>query len=83
MCQPGSTLQDNLQDDKQDYVQSSDSKSPRYIIFLLTVWFEGTSVENEPISWRFRLENPRTKESRGFVGIKALLDGLLEMIRNR
>jgi hypothetical protein len=57
---------------------------PKYTIFLLTVWFDGpnnTGNASDPAAWRFRLENPRTKESRGFVGIEALLNGLMGVIQ--
>ncbi len=57
---------------------------PKYTIFLLTVWFDGpnnTGNASDPAAWRFRLENPRTKESRGFVGLEALMVGLVTQIQ--
>lgn len=53
---------------------------PTYTIYLLTVWFDGTENASDPANWRFRLENPRTKETRGFVGVEALAKGVSEMI---
>jgi hypothetical protein len=51
-----------------------------YTIYLLTVWFDSMGNASDPASWRFRLENPRTKEARGFVGVEALAKGVSEMI---
>jgi len=55
--------------------------APRYTIYLLTVWFDDVDNASNPTSWRFRLENPRTKEGRGFIGIEALALGLVNTIR--
>jgi hypothetical protein len=52
-----------------------------YTIYLLTVWHDSpnhTENASNPAGWRFRLENPRTKESKGFVGVAALMAGLIE-----
>lgn len=53
---------------------------PAYTIYLLTVWFDSTENASNPSNWRFRLENPRTKEAKGFVGVAALVSGLTTMI---
>lgn len=54
-----------------------------YAIYLLTVWFSEGENASDPAHWRFRLENPRTKESKGFVGVDALMAGLIETIGKR
>lgn len=51
-----------------------------YTIYLLTVWFDSTENASDPAHWRFRLENPRTKEAKGFVGMAALVTGVSEMV---
>jgi len=43
-------------------------------IFLLTVWRE------EKETWRFLVEDPRSGRRRGFAGVVALVEGLLEMV---
>jgi hypothetical protein len=58
------------------------AQPPRYIIYLLTVWFDESSG-NDPTNCRFRLENPRTKQGKGFVGVEALMKGLCEVIGER
>lgn len=71
------------QPDAVDSPPASDQpKEPHasYTIYLLTVWFDGTENASDPANWRFRLENPRTKETRGFVGVAALAKGVSKMI---
>jgi len=58
--------------------------APKYTIYLLTVWLDSpnnTGNASDPAAWRFRLENPRTKESRGFVGVEGLAAGLIDQIQ--
>lgn len=52
-----------------------------YTIYLLTVWVTEREAD-DPRQWRFRLENPRTKEGKGFVGVEELIKGLVETIRH-
>lgn len=60
----------------------SASDRPPYMIYLLTVWY-GTSINASDASkWRFRLENPRTKEIHGFAGVEALLAGIVDTMKN-
>lgn len=54
--------------------------TPRYTIYLLTTWASEGENASDPSNWRFRLENPRTKEARGFVGVAALMRGVTAMI---
>jgi len=49
----------------------------RYHIFLLTCWLDDTEICDDPETWRFRLEDPRTGQLRGCVGLSALM-ALLE-----
>lgn len=58
------------------------AQPPRYVIYLLTVWFDESSG-NDPTNCRFRLENPRTKQGKGFVGVEALMKGLVNMTLGR
>jgi len=55
--------------------------TPRYTIYLLTVWAGEGENASDPSSWRFRLENPRTKAAKGYVGLTMLVQGLTEAIR--
>jgi hypothetical protein len=59
--------------------------TPRYTIYLLTVWFDSPNNRgnaSDPAGWRFRLENPRTKEAQGFVGIDVLMVGLINTVQH-
>jgi hypothetical protein len=49
---------------------------PRYHTFLLTIWEERNQDPNSPRVWRFRLEDPRTGQQRGFANLKALVTAL-------
>ena len=57
------------------------AQPPRYIIYLLTVWFDESSG-NDPTNCRFRLENPRTKQGKGFVGVEALVGEVTTAVQN-
>lgn len=54
-----------------------------YTIYLLTVWWETNEDVSDPSRWRFRLENPQTKERRGVEGLDELITTLAEVIRSR
>ena len=43
---------------------------PRYRTYLLTVWEERSHDPAAHVVWRFRLEDPRTGERRGFAGAR-------------
>ena len=49
---------------------------PRYRTYLLTLWEERSRDPEAPVVWRFRLEDPRTGERRGFADLEALMEGL-------
>lgn len=69
----------SMANDGDDSLESERSQRPRYVIYLLTVWLD--EIDNsDPAKWRFRLENPRTKTGKGFVGVEALMKGLCEVI---
>lgn len=53
---------------------------PTYTIYLLTVWFDRAENAGTPQNWRFRLENPKTRDRQGYIGIEALKAGLVEMV---
>ena len=49
---------------------------PRYRAFLLTLWEERGRDRESPQVWRFRLEDPRTGQRRGFASLEALVEAL-------
>ena len=49
---------------------------PRYRAFLLTLWEERSRDRDSPQVWRFRLEDPRTGQRRGFASLEALVEAL-------
>ena len=52
----------------------------RYRAFLLTMWEERSRDGGLPPVWRFRLEDPRTGQQRGFASLDALVDTLKQVI---
>jgi hypothetical protein len=54
-------------------------KSPYYRIYLLTVWQEHTGSPPELITWRFRLEDPRSGDQRVFADAATLMNALREI----
>ena len=53
-------------------------KPPTYRSYILTLWQEHSGGANEPPVWRFRLEDPRTGQRRGFADLEALVAVLEE-----
>lgn len=51
---------------------------PRYRALLLTLWEERSQDRDAAPVWRFRLENPRTGQCRGFADLAALVEALKE-----
>jgi hypothetical protein len=49
---------------------------PHYHTFLLTLWEERNEDPDLPGAWRFRLEDPRTGQQRGFANLEALVAAL-------
>lgn len=59
---------------------TSHDHPPHYHIYLLTVWEERTQdSQTEPV-WRFRLEDPRTGQQRGFATLEALAADLKQAL---
>lgn len=56
-----------------------DKKSPYYRIYLLTVWQEHSHTQPELITWRFRLEDPRSGRKRVFADAATLMNALREI----
>jgi hypothetical protein len=56
-----------------------DKKSPYYRIYLLTVWQEHNRSLPELITWRFRLEDPRSGQQRVFADAATLMNVLREI----
>jgi hypothetical protein len=55
----------------------------RYRTFLLTLWEEGSRDGGSPPVWRFRLEDPRTGQQRGFASLEALVEALQQVMADR
>ena len=51
-------------------------KPPQYRSYLLTLWEERGREPSARGVWRFRLEDPRTGEGRGFASLEALVAAL-------
>ena len=56
---------------------------PRYRTFLLTLWEERSQDRDSPQVWRFRLEDPRTGQQRGFASLEALVEALKQEMDER
>ena len=56
-----------------------DKKSPYYRIYLLTVWQEHKRSAPALITWRFRLEDPRSGQQRVFADAATLMTALREI----
>jgi hypothetical protein len=56
-----------------------DTKPPYYRIYLLTVWQEHNRSPPELITWRFRLEDPRSGQQRVFADAATLMSALREI----
>ena len=52
------------------------TKPPYYRIYLLTVWQEQNRGPPEPITWRFRLEDPRSGRQQVFADAVTLMAAL-------
>ena len=52
------------------------SKPPYYRIYLLTVWQENTRGPPERITWRFRLEDPRSGQQQAFADAASFMIAL-------
>lgn len=55
------------------YCSPMNTKTPYYRIYLLTVWQEQSRGPPEQISWRFRLEDPRTGRQHAFADAATLM----------
>jgi hypothetical protein len=51
-------------------------RPPTYRSFVLTLWQEHGRGSSEPAVWRFRLDDPRTGQRRGFADLEALVAAL-------
>jgi hypothetical protein len=52
------------------------SKPPYYRIYLLTVWQEQSRGPPGQITWRFRLEDPRSGQQQAFADVATLMTAL-------
>lgn len=53
-----------------------ETKPPYYHIYLLTVWQERSRGPPAAITWRFRLEDPRTGRQQAFTDAGTLMSAL-------
>jgi hypothetical protein len=58
------------------------NRPPRYHTFLLTLWEERNEDPNSPAVWRFRLEDPHTRQQQGFASLEALMAALEQEMAN-
>jgi predicted ester cyclase len=56
------------------------SQLPYYRIYLLTVWQERSRSPPEQITWRFRLEDPRTGRQQAFTDAATFMSALQKLI---
>jgi hypothetical protein len=56
------------------------NKPPYYRIYLLTVWQERNRGPPATITWRFRLEDPRTGQQQAFADAAALMSALQSIV---
>lgn len=56
------------------------SQPPYYRIYLLTVWQERNRGPPAQITWRFRLEDPRSGWQKVFVDATALTEALQAIV---
>lgn len=59
------------------------NKPPPYRTFLLTLWGERSQDVHAPVVWRFRLQDPRTGQQRGFANLEALMVALEQEMADR
>lgn len=51
-------------------------KQMSYRVYVLRSWQEGTPTSAAPAVWRFSLEDPNTRQRRGFADLEALMSFL-------
>jgi hypothetical protein len=57
-------------------------QAPRYQTYLLTCWQERDEVAGT-VTWRFKLETPRSGSRRLFVTLKAVLEAIEKELETR
>ena len=56
---------------------------PRYRTLLLTLWEERNRGRDSPQVWRFRLEDPRSGQQRGFDSLETLVEALKQEMEEK
>ena len=51
----------------------SPEEQPAYRVYVLRSWQETVSAQGKPAVWRFSLEDPTTRQQRGFADLAALM----------
>jgi hypothetical protein len=55
--------------------QAGYSRAPRYQTYLLTCWQERDEIAGT-VTWRFKLETPRSGERRMFTRLKEVMEAI-------
>ncbi len=55
---------------------------PRYYAYMLRCWAESTASPNQPVIWRFSLEDPHTGVRLGFASFEALVAFLVAELQH-
>lgn len=53
---------------------------PGYHVYVLRVWQENAATPLRPAIWRFSLEDPQTRERRGYKSLEALVAFLVDLL---
>lgn len=61
--------------------QDQGSEVTPYRMYILTIWNESHRSSNLGEKWRFKLEAPQTQWVQGFSHLEALLEGLMQILK--
>jgi hypothetical protein len=59
------------------FAMKSPEEQPSYRVYVLRSWKEGYSSSGTPAVWRFSLEDPTTRQRRGFADLESLMNFLV------
>ena len=62
---------------------AQDTSTPRYRIYLLTIWQERSRDPEVPVQWRFSLEHPASGQRQGFATLTALVAALQQLLNGQ
>ena len=58
------------------------SDHPHYCAYLLRCWAEHSSQPQQPLIWRFSVEDPHSGDRRGFASFEALVAFLVAQLQD-